>query len=520
MAITITPTGRTGMDVGLSDIAVILSEQNQVLAQTAVDQRKLTNAFDRYLKVLEGQDFDDLQDERRDKEKADSKGVGKGFSMEGIMGKMPTAGGIMDYLKTFGKRLIPVALGLLFGDDLINAVTNQIEKMLGVEITDSVRSSIMAITGGTLLGFLFGGIKGGLLGLVLTAFTSDAARQKIADTLNEAFGTELESTDWQAWGLSIAGAFGVLYGPKLLMGAIKRFLISSAGKEAGEEVGKQLFKNVLKNPRVLSAMTFGLKGLVVAGIGYLALQGGKALIDYFRGKNKEFFDDAIAKSDPAIDEYKRTGDVEVLKAAEESIGRTQTEAQRMMEIGRGSGSYDEASAQYEKTTEALGIARGEVGRRQEKVATMQGVRGTVGEAINKAYDLAVAKYGEDVTADNFRTALQDMMLQASVDAGKATGKEKERLNTIRDAIRDNLDEMVDYQVQRRKESMSRPAMSREGIELMNRYGSRSTGNVIAPVDNSQMNQVTNNNSSPMVLPNGGATDYDQFTRRQMNATSR
>lgn len=517
MAITITPS-RTGMDVGLSDIASILSEQNQVLAQTADAQQKLTNSFSSYLKMLKGDEMDELQDKRRAKQEATAPTINSDRGMKNLI---PTKGGVMDYLKTFFKRLIPVALGLVFGDDLLDFLKPKIENLIGREIGDGVFEVIKRATGGGLLGFLFGGLKGGIFGAVFMALTSEPVRKKIAETINNAFDTELNENDWGTWATSIVGAFSVLWGPKLLMGAIKRFIAGSAGKKAGEEVGKGLFKTIMTNPRVLGAMTFGLKGLVIAGIGYLALQGGKALIDYFRGKNKEFFEDAIAKSDPAIDEYKRTGDVEVLKAAEQDIGRTQTEAQRMMEIGMGSGSYDEASAQYEKTTEALGIARGQVGRQQEKVATMQGVRGTVGLAINKAYDLAVAKYGDDVTANNFRTTLQDMMMQASVDAGKATGDERERLNTIRDAIRDNLDEMVDYQVERRRQSMERAsnARSEESISLMNKYGARSTGNVIAPVDNSQATQVTNNNSSPMVLPSGGSQDNSDSKMAKMLATS-
>ena len=77
MAITITPTGRTGMNVGLSDIASILSEQNQVLAQTAVSQEKLTSAFKDYLTMLAGNQMDDLQDERRAESESRS-GSGRG----------------------------------------------------------------------------------------------------------------------------------------------------------------------------------------------------------------------------------------------------------------------------------------------------------------------------------------------------------------------------------------------------------------------------------------------------------
>ena len=490
MAITITPT-RTGMDVGLADIAVILSEQNQVLAETAIAQQKLTDSFSSYLKILKGDQMDELQDERRAKTESNSGGM----SMAGLAGMKPSFTGIMDYLKTFAKRLIPVALGILFGDDLIEGIKTQIEKMTGEEISDNIVNSIMTITGGTLLGFLFGGFKGGFLGLILTAFTSEFARQKIADTFNNILGTDIENSDWQAWTTGIVGTLGVLWGPTLIGAAFKRYFASSAGEKTKRDFGRKLVGDIFKNQKFLGALRFGLQGLLIGAIGYLAIQGGQALIDYFRDKNKQMFRDAINESEPYLEEYKRTGDVAVLQKGMDAIGKTQTEARRMMEIGQASGAYDEAALQYEKTSLALGAARGEDGQIQREVKEAQALRGGLQSALNYAMKRAMEIGKGNPNQGDF--------LQAALELGSSKGI-GQGSDEVQSAFKGaGIYETIDTLMQR-----SQMGVSQQAREAMNKYGARSTNAAPVVMDNSLTDASTNiSNSSPMVLPNGGAGDF-------------
>lgn len=495
MAITISPS-RTQAIVGLNDIASILSEQNQVLAITAESQQKLTNSFDTYLKMLKGKDMDELQEERRSKSVAPAVGAAAGFSMAGLLGKLGDGKGFLSSLLGFLKRLVPIALGLIFGDDLLRAIKPKIEELIGTEISSNFMSALMGAAGGGLLGFLFGGFKGGLFGIVLGALTSEGTRKKIADSVNDKLGTELNENDWETWALSIAGAFGVLWGPKLITSAISKFLVGSAGKKASEEVGKSLIKNIFKNPKVLAAMTLGMKGLIVAGIAYLALQGGKALVDYFREKNFEMFDESIAKSDRILEKYRETGDKSVLEEGLQDLGRAQTESRRMLEIGQGSGRYEEAQKAMDETSIAMGIARGDLGNSQmsrealERQAVEGGLSDAMDYAMARAYQIG---NGNPDQADYLQAALElgnsKAMSEASSDIKTAFGVDALKTST---ALMERAEKTVSKKL---NEAIARDAANSNAAPVI--------------MDNSQRDQSTNvSNSSPMVLPNGGATDYN------------
>lgn len=488
--------GISGSEVNLRDIAVILSEQNQVLAITAESQQKLTNSFGSYLKMLQGQEMDDLQNERRTKsDTSTAVAAGAGFSMAGLLGKLGDGKGFLSSLLGFLKRLVPVALGILFGDDLLRKLKPMIEDAIGTEISSDIMSAIMGAAGGGLLGFLFGGFKGGLFGLVLGALSSEGVRNKIVESVNKALGTELEANDWQAWALSLTGAFAVLWGPSLLKGAVTKFLAGAAGKKATEEVGKGLISNLFKNPRVLAAMTLGMRGLLIGAIGYLAVMGAKALIDFFRDKNFEMFDKATKEADDVIQEYKRTGDVSVLEKGAEKLGKAQTESRRMLEIGQGSGRYEEAQKSMDDTSLALGLARGNIDSQlpreaRERAALQGGLADAMDYAMARAYKIG---NGNPDQGD---------YLQAALELGSSKAmKQGDYSAELKAAFGVNAMNTANLLMERANKGVSQQARA-----AMDNYGARSTGNVIAPIDNSQMNQITNSSSSPLVLPNGGATD--------------
>lgn len=494
MAITISAS-RTGAIVGLNEIASILSEQNQVLAITAESQEKLTKSFDSYLKMLQGQNLDDLQEERREKTRSVSPAVGAlaGFSLSGLLEKLGDGKGILGSLLGFLKRLVPVALGLVFGDDLLRALKPKIEELVGGEISSDFMSTLMGAGSGGLLGFLFGGFKGGLFGLVLGALTSEGTRNKIADAFSNSITGELEANDWETWALSLSGAFAVLWGPKLLTKAITSFVAGRAGKEASEEVGKGLVKNIFKNPKVLAAMTLGMRGLVIGAIGYLALQGAKALVDYFRDKNFEMFDEAISKSDKVLDRYRETGDESVLKEGLEDLGRANTEARRMVEIGQGSGRFAEAQKALDETSLAMGIARGERGQVQLEALQRSAIEGGLSSAMDyamaRAYDIG---RGNPDQGDFLQAALElgssKAMSTASSDIKSAFGPNALNTSTA---------------LMERSQGVSAT------IESLDNYSSKPNGTAPVVMDNSQTDASTTvANSSPIVLPNGGATDFN------------
>ena len=539
MAITITPS-RTGMDVGLSDIASILSEQNQVLAQTADAQQKLTNSFSSYLKMLKGDEMDDLQDERRAKQEAKSPTTGSG----GMRNLVPTKAGLMDYLMTFLKRLVPVALGIAFGDDLLEYLKPKIENLIGREIGPTLFGALTGAAGGGLLGFLFGGVKGGLYGLVLGALTSPAVRKKIADTINEKLGTELDENDWGTWGTAIVGAFSILWGPKLLTGAIgnwfksekgtkfkKQFGAKFAGRliagggillmgealadQIGESMGEDAgdFASMAAKGAGYGFMLLGLKGMIFGAVAMLAVEGGKRLIDYLRNKNHEQFDKAMAQADTVLNEYEKTGDVSVLQEGMDKLKAAQVEANRMIQIGKSSGRYEEATGSYDKIAIAMGAARGQDGQIQVEAKQNEAIKGGLSSILDYAYSEALKKAAAGGRDRPDRIDIMQSLVD--LEARERAKPFDEQDQAVLAALRGSgLDKSTNILMDRASN-----ARSQESISLMNKYGGGCIGNVIAPVDNSQATQVTNNNSSPMVLPSGGSQDNSDSKMAKMLATS-
>lgn len=544
MAITITPS-RTGMDVGLSDIASILSEQNQVLAQTADAQQKLTNSFSSYLKMLKGEEMDDLQDERRAKQEAKSPTTASG----GMRNLIPTKGGIMDYLKTFLKRLVPVALGIVFGDDLLDFLKPKIESLIGREIGDGVFEVIKRAAGGGLLGFLFGGVKGGIFGLVLMALTSEPVRKKIAETINKALGTELDENDWAAWGTGIVGAFAVLWGPGLLKGAITSWfkgpkgtkfkkdfgskfagrliagggilllgeaLADQIGNSMGEDAGD--FASMAAKGAGYGFMIGGLKGMLFGAIAMLAVEGIKRAVDYMRNKNFEQFDKSMAEADKVLDEYEKTGDVSVLEKGMNQLKAAQVEANRMMTIGQGSGRYEEAVAANEELIKAMGMGRDEVGRLQEKQTLSKAIAGQgLDQALEKAYQIAMDRTGGNATTKDFEMALKSLAVEAMQDTSAEGAKFRSML-----ASGDKISEAAQYLTQRKISGgmgMEAGGVYPDRIQTMANGATRSTGNTNATVNSGNTSVTTTTNNSPTVLPSGSSQDNSDSKMAKMLATS-
>lgn len=547
MAITITPTGKTGMNVGLSDIASILSEQNQVLAQTAIAQQKLTSSFTSYLKMLKGDKMDDLQDERRSKQDAKAPVASGSSSMRNMI---PTKAGIFDYLKTFLKRLVPIALGIVFGDDLLEAIKPKIEGLIGTDISNEVMSVITGAAGGSLLGFLFGGVKGGLYGLAFGALTSKGARQKIADGLSAIFNKEIKADDWEAWAGSAGGLAALYFTPSLLSGGMAYALSgkvekSSGGRYRDKKTGRFLKPSLAQKFRagfggnaamaagvfaVGSAMSgiiggqlgeeagglaqdvtnaaafgamFGPKGMLIATIGMLAVKGGSAILEHLRGINDKLKNKSFEEADALYEEYQKTGDKSILAAGMEKLGRAQKEAE--LAVLRGE---TEHQADYEKYTRIMAEA-GMDGEKQKVQATKDAAGGTLAFALDRAYEMAMKNAGGDANAAQFEQSLLNIGMEAGYAGNEA----------VRAGIIDDLPGMTQRLVDRKKSSMSQVSPSSEAVASMSKYGSRSSGNTIAPVDASTVNQVTNNSSSPMVLPSGGSQDTSDSKRAMLLTTT-
>lgn len=524
MAITITPT-RSGMNVGLSDIAVILSEQNQVLAQTAESQQKLTTAFKDYLKLLAGQDMDDLQDERR--EKAETKTSMGGMSMRGMSGGiMGAAGSIKDYIMGFGKRFLPVLAGLIFGDELLDGLYKAVETYLGVSISENLKDAIELGVVGGLAGFLFGGFKGGLYGMIFGAMFSKPVREKIAAALEKITGEDFDANSIITMGTAALGSLLLIFSPAIIGGAIKSFFKTPGGEKAkgkitrgfasrlatgagilfvgealadqidaayGEEAGD--IASTIAKGAAFGAM-FGPKGMLVGAIGFLAIQGGAKLIDYLRNKNQELFDDAIRKSDDAIDRYKETGDVKILQDNEKEIAAAHTEANRMLQIGRGSGNYDEAAIQVDRTAMALATARGVDSAASIQAETRMALSAGGQSILDQAYAIAMEKASKRdgrVNKTDINQALFDVFRTAS-ESNQLTDETKELLTGK------GRYKSVDLLMERASTGLSQQART-----AMENYGARSTGSSYTDLSTTSVDQSTNS-SSAMVLPGGGATD--------------
>lgn len=523
MAITITPT-RSGMNVGLSDIAVILSEQNQVLAQTAESQQKLTTAFKDYLKMLAGQDMDDLQDERR--EKAENKTSMGGMSMRGMSGGiMGAAGSIKDYIMGFGKRFLPVLAGLVFGDELLDGLYKAVETYLGVSISENLKDAIELGVVGGLAGFLFGGFKGGLYGMIFGAMMSKPVREKIAAALEKITGEDFDANSIITMGTAALGSLLLIFSPAIIGGAIKSFFKTPGGEKAKGKITKGFASRLATGAGVLFVgealadqidaaygeqagdiastiakgaafgSMFGPKGMLVGAIGFLAIQGGAKLIDYLRNKNQQLFDDAIKKSDEAIDRYKETGDVKILQDNEREIAAANTEANRMLQIGRASGRYDEAVEAADKSAIYLATARGVDSAASIQAENRRALSAGGQSILDQAYAIAMekaARRGRDnPNKDDINQALFDMHRSAGL---YATTEQKEMLTG------EGRNRSMDLLMERASTGLSQQART-----AMENYGSRSTGSSYTDLSTTSVDQSTNSNSAT-VLSGGGATD--------------
>ncbi|MAE55836.1 MAG: hypothetical protein CMK23_07550 [Porticoccaceae bacterium] len=524
MAITITPTGRTGMNVGLSDIASILSEQNQVLAQTAVSQEKLTSAFKDYLTMLAGNQMDDLQDERRAEAESRSEGgrgmsgIANAFSMSGVVG------GVGSYIAGFAKRLLPVALGLLFGDELLEGIKSAVKNYLDRDISSDVFDAVKLAVVGGLGGFLFGGLSGGLYGMLFGVMFSPMVRQKIADGLSLIIGKEIDSTDPSTF--VTAGAIALL-----LPAAIKAAL-----------------------PKLLSFL-FSPTGLLVVAAGLTATAAYKYYTDdEFRAeidKKTQPFRDAMIDAEKAftnkVGEFITTYTNEFKKAVNKAVGKnifTTTEMEK-----RGEASLSEADrAEVARLREQQSIAREDyesymAGRNRDEIAEKYGLR-TTGMMRHSQNATALASmvtgYQDDI----------DAIVDPAADIQRMiAGKSNQEIADLRKNLADNLSALSSVEGSEKEAAVLRrqiaaldkaiaskqsrqpsvgpptgiPSIDRPptgpNADIMAQYGSRSTGNVVAPVDASNTNIVTNNSSSPLVLPAGGSQDSNDNARSRMLPTS-
>lgn len=542
MAIQITPT-RTGADVGLREIAVILSEQNQVLAQTAESQVKLQQSFEGYLKLLAGDRLDALQKERRSE--AESRRVGQSqttSSAESVKGGgfelgnvLPWATGILGGML---KRGIPALLGVLLADEVGDLITS----LTGSEILGSVAE--WSTMGGA-FGFLFGGVRGGILGAVLGAAFSTGTREKIAGYLSDAFNKEIGANDWETWATSAGGIAALYFGPSLLRGAMHyalsgnvtkdtkgnyrdkktgRFLkpslaqkfragfggnvllaagvlaVGSAiagaiGDEMGAEAGG-LAQNVV-NAAAFGSM-FGPQGAFIAAVGMLAVEGGAAIIDYFRNKNKEMYNKAIAEAEPALKAYEDTGDTTAITQNREKVGAALVEARRMAEIGMGSG-VDDAQKQLERTERALAAeaaSRGVTTQTQGEYAVKDAIAGGKKGILDYAYFTALEKSGGNPTPADFQSALTELM--TPMMSSSFTNTE------LRNYTTDMKARIADLQARHSQNMMpgAPPSTSANKISSLQGQGA---GTAVVQ-DNSTNVSTNNTSSSPIVLPQGGTMD--------------
>ena len=508
MAITITPTGKTGMDVGLADIASILSEQNQVLAQTADAQQKLTNSFSSYIGMLKGDKMDKLQQERREKTQTDTAQTSRmsGMTIGGALGT------VSDYLKGFAKRLLPVALGILFGDDLIEAVKKQIERYLKTDLNNDVVNALSGAIGGGLAGFLFGGGKGAIYGMVLGTMFSTPVREKIAEALSFITGDEVDSTDWKTY--LTAGAIGLAI-PSLIQAAVTAVLPKLLG--------------LLFSPAGLLVVAAGLA--ITTAYKYYTDPEFKKMVD----EKTQGFNDTINDMEKAfankIGEVITTYTNEAKKLANKSLGFNLFTTKEMEAQAEGALSNEDKSKLDQLRTQEAEVNKDFTdylsGKRTDEIVAKYGLDSGITSRMSNLDKL------EDI-ASGLRDA-QDNILDPASSAVKATkGKSNQDIINKRNELAENaallgsmpgnetevnylrkqieeMDKIIATRAQPAGAPRPPTGMERQTYgpnpELMAKYGSRSTGNTIAPVDASNTNVVTNNSSTPMVLPSGGSQDY-------------
>ena len=469
MAITITPTGRTGMNVGLSDIASILSEQNQVLAQTAVSQEKLTSAFKDYLTMLAGNQMDDLQDERRAEAESRSEGgrgmsgIANAFSMSGVVG------GVGSYIAGFAKRLLPVALGLLFGDELLEGIKSAVKNYLDRDISSDVFDAVKLAVVGGLGGFLFGGLSGGLYGMLFGVMFSPIVRQKIADGLSLIIGKEIDSTDPSTF--VTAGAIALL-----LPAAIKAAL-----------------------PKLLSFL----------------------FLTTYTNEFKKAVNKAVGKNIFTTTEMEKRGEASLSEADRAEVARLREQ----QSIAREDYESYMAGRNRDEIAERYGLRTTGMMRHSQNATALAsmvtGYQDDIDAIVDPAADIQrmIAGKSNQEIADLRKNLADNLSALSSVE-----GSEKEAAVLRRQIAA--LDKAIASKQSRQPSvgpptgipSIDRPPTG-PNADIMAQYGARSTGNVVAPVDASNTNIVTNNSSSPLVLPAGGSQDSNDNARSRMLPTS-
>ena len=220
--ITITPT------TTLTDIAIILSEQNQVLGMQAQSTDKLQKSFSSYLQVLKAKELSERDEGETDSSSTKSNdrptsaaprggllsGIGDMFS--GMASFNPLAF-LRSVVGAFFSKGIILALGLMLADEVKDAITN-------ITGSDFLGGVAEWTTIGGAIGLMFGK-RFGLYGAIFGAMFSDQVREKIADALSALTLKEIEGTDNLT--LGVAGAISTL--AIALLPKLTALLFSPAG---------------------------------------------------------------------------------------------------------------------------------------------------------------------------------------------------------------------------------------------------------------------------------------------------
>lgn len=487
----------------LADIRDLLIEQNTVLGFTADSTKNTEKELKKVSQYFTGLD---ALESRRDQQAA-AKGVtptepamgtagGTGFKMPDLgIKNLLTPAGLLAFAKGFGKRFLGGGLAFLLADEIATAVTDYIGD-------DTFKEEIERGIGFGGLGFMFGrklGLAGLAYGVLIDKETEEKLKPLLTDIKEALFGKD--------------GEGGLL--PSLE--TIREFLVD--GLEGVRDIITGDFKKAYDDGNITEA--FSLMGIFAALFAPgLALRGAiLAATVPFKAGGK------VLKSLGLLAGLGNTvGDMPIPNA-----GPTVLKDANGREYVRGVGADGKPTTSYS----AKDIADTKAGRTPGKM-TAGRVAGAVGRGALRflgpiGVALTVVELGMLATAIFKETEMYADLKKKSDELGKIIdeGVEGQRSmsldeTSISDASLAGI-RPIDRVRADAIEQANSYYMHSQGIgagrEAMEKYGSRSTGNTIAPVDASTANIVTNNSSSPMVLPSGGSQDYDQFTRRQMLATS-
>lgn len=484
----------------LADIRDILIEQNAVLGLTADSTKNTEKEIKKVSQYFTGLD---ALEKRRDQQAAAS-GVkptekvmgtksGTGFKMPDIgLGGLFTTAGLASFATRFGKRLLGGGLAVIFADEIATAITDYFGD-------DTFKDEIeRGLTYGG-LGFLFGkklGIAGLAYGVLIDKETEEKLGPIITDIKEALFGKN--------------GEGGLL--PSLE--TIREFLVD--GLEGVRDILTGDFKKAYDDGNLTEAFTLmgafaalfapGLALRVAIGAATLPFKaGGKVLrsLGLLAGLGNTIGDMPIpGQTGPTImkdskgKEYVRgvgvdgkpTTSYSAKDIADTKAGRTPGKFAR---AGRVAGAIGRGAARFlgplgiALTVVELGMLATDIFKTTEMYADLKKKSDKLGEIIDEGVE------GQSSMSLD-ETSISDASLSGIKPIDRVRADAIEQANSY--------------------------YMHSQGIgagrEAMEKYGRRSTGNVIAPIDNSQMNQVTNNSSSPIVLPSGGATDYDDSIMRR------